>query len=113
MQDEFIRSTILNIRAGNLECQNEAQRHLDCLTKPIGNLGKLEEVAAQYVAWREEKTPVIFGKAIYVFAADHGLPMKASVPIPGTLRRRWFTTFSTEAQPLTCSHDKLKATSLS
>jgi nicotinate-nucleotide--dimethylbenzimidazole phosphoribosyltransferase len=73
MQDEFIRNTILNIRAGNLECQNEAQRHLDCLTKPIGSLGKLEEVAARYVAWREEKTPVISGKAVYVFAADHGI----------------------------------------
>ena len=73
MQDEFIRNTILSIRAGSLEYQSAAQRHLDSLTKPVGSLGKLEEVAAQYVAWREEKTPVISGKAVYVFAADHGI----------------------------------------
>jgi nicotinate-nucleotide--dimethylbenzimidazole phosphoribosyltransferase len=73
MQDEFIRNTILKIRSGNPEYQSEAQRHLDFLTKPIGSLGKLEQVAVQYVAWREEKTPVISGKAVYVFAADHGI----------------------------------------
>lgn len=50
-----------------------AQRHLDSLTKPLGSLGRLEEVAAQYVAWREEKHPVIERKAVYVFAGDHGI----------------------------------------
>jgi nicotinate-nucleotide--dimethylbenzimidazole phosphoribosyltransferase len=73
MQDELIRNTILSIRAGNDEYRNVARRHIDSLTKPIGSLGDLEEVAAQYVAWREEKTPSITGKAVYVFAADHGI----------------------------------------
>jgi len=73
MQDELIRKTILSIRAGNDAYRVEAKRHLDSLTKPIGSLGKLEEVAAQYVAWREEKTPAISRKAVYVFAADHGI----------------------------------------
>jgi nicotinate-nucleotide--dimethylbenzimidazole phosphoribosyltransferase len=73
MQDELIRNTILGIRAGNDEYHAQAKRHIDSLTKPIGSLGVLEEVAAQYVAWREEKTPVISRKAVYVFAADHGI----------------------------------------
>ncbi len=73
MQDELIRKTILSIRAGNDEYYAQAKRHLDSLTKPIGSLGILEEVAAQYVAWQEEKTPVISRKAVYVFAADHGI----------------------------------------
>jgi nicotinate-nucleotide--dimethylbenzimidazole phosphoribosyltransferase len=73
MQDEFVRNTILSIRGGSQEYQSAAQRHLDSLTKPVGSLGKLEEVAAQYVAWREEKTPIVSGKAVYVFAADHGI----------------------------------------
>jgi nicotinate-nucleotide--dimethylbenzimidazole phosphoribosyltransferase len=73
MQDELIRNTILSIRAGNHEYQSKAKHHIDVLTKPIGSLGKLEEVAAQYVAWREETTPAISGKAVYVFAADHGV----------------------------------------
>jgi nicotinate-nucleotide--dimethylbenzimidazole phosphoribosyltransferase len=73
MRDEIIRNTILGIRAGNEEYHARAKRHIDSLTKPLGSLGRLEEVAAQYVAWREEKTPVISGKAVYVFAADHGV----------------------------------------
>jgi nicotinate-nucleotide--dimethylbenzimidazole phosphoribosyltransferase len=73
MQDEIIRNTILSIRSGSDEYREEAKRHIDSLTKPIGSLGRLEEVAAQYVAWREEKTPAITGKAVYVFAADHGI----------------------------------------
>jgi nicotinate-nucleotide--dimethylbenzimidazole phosphoribosyltransferase len=73
MQNEVIRKTIASIRAGNDEYMSAAQRHLDTLTKPVGSLGKLEEVAAQYVALREEKTPSIEGKAVYVFAADHGI----------------------------------------
>jgi nicotinate-nucleotide--dimethylbenzimidazole phosphoribosyltransferase len=73
MHDELIRNTILSIQAGNHEYQSKAQRHIDSLTKPIGSLGKLEEVAAQYVALREEAVPVISRKAVYVFAADHGI----------------------------------------
>ena len=53
--------------------RQKAQQHLDCLTKPLGSLGQLEAVAAQYVAWREEEAPRIAGKAVYVFAADHGI----------------------------------------
>jgi nicotinate-nucleotide--dimethylbenzimidazole phosphoribosyltransferase len=73
MQNEVISKTIDSIRAGNDEYANAAKSHLDSLTKPVGSLGKLEEVAAQYVALREEKTPSIEGKAVYVFAADHGI----------------------------------------
>ncbi len=50
-----------------------AQQHLDSLTKPIGSLGQIEAVAAQYVAWREENPPRVAKKAVYVFAADHGI----------------------------------------
>ena len=53
--------------------RRKAQAHLDSLTKPLGSLGQLEAVAAQYVAWREEEPPRVAGKAVYVFAADHGI----------------------------------------
>jgi nicotinate-nucleotide--dimethylbenzimidazole phosphoribosyltransferase len=43
------------------------------LTKPLGSLGQIEAVAARYVAWREQEVPTISGKAVYVFAGDHGI----------------------------------------
>ena len=68
-----IGQTIARIRPLDEDRRRKAQAHLDCLTKPLGSLGQLEAVAAQYVAWREEEPPRIAGKAVYVFAADHGI----------------------------------------
>jgi nicotinate-nucleotide--dimethylbenzimidazole phosphoribosyltransferase len=51
----------------------QAQARLDNLTKPPGSLGRLEEVAAQYVAIREELFPPLNKKKVVVFAADHGV----------------------------------------
>ena len=52
-----VARTIPCIRGLNPEFQVKAQKHLDSLTKPLGSLGQLEAVAAQYVAWREEGAP--------------------------------------------------------
>uniref|UniRef100_A0A7C3Z7Q1 Nicotinate-nucleotide--dimethylbenzimidazole phosphoribosyltransferase n=1 Tax=Desulfobacca acetoxidans TaxID=60893 RepID=A0A7C3Z7Q1_9BACT len=50
-----------------------AQERLDSLTKPPGSLGRLEELAAQYAAIREEIFPPLQIKRVVVFAADHGV----------------------------------------
>jgi nicotinate-nucleotide--dimethylbenzimidazole phosphoribosyltransferase len=73
MREKFLRDVIRKIQPGNAEFESTAKRHLDSLTKPIGSLGQLEDVAAQYVAWRQQDSPSISGKAVYVFAADHGI----------------------------------------
>ncbi len=50
-----------------------AQARLDSLTKPRGSLGRLEELAARYVAIRREEMPLLEKKRVVVFAADHGV----------------------------------------
>lgn len=50
-----------------------AQRRLNSLTKPLGSLGRLEELAQRYVAIREVEGPSITKKVIFTFAADHGV----------------------------------------
>lgn len=50
-----------------------AQERLDSLTKPPGSLGRLEELAARYVAIRQESLPHLASKQVVVFAADHGV----------------------------------------
>jgi nicotinate-nucleotide--dimethylbenzimidazole phosphoribosyltransferase len=58
-------------------CQNtykmEAQRRLDNLTKPIGSLGRLEAIAGQVYSIFSGQIPQPLRKAVYVFAADHGV----------------------------------------
>lgn len=50
-----------------------AKRRLDSLTKPIGSLGVLEEIASKLVAIYEDPWPEIRKKLIFVFAGDHGV----------------------------------------
>jgi nicotinate-nucleotide--dimethylbenzimidazole phosphoribosyltransferase len=50
-----------------------AQERLDFLTKPQGSLGRLEELAARYVAIRQDPMPELPTKWVVVFAADHGV----------------------------------------
>jgi nicotinate-nucleotide--dimethylbenzimidazole phosphoribosyltransferase len=51
----------------------KAQLRLDSLTKPRGSLGRLEELAARYVAITREVMPTLENKWVVVFAADHGV----------------------------------------
>ena len=55
------------------EFLSSAQARLDHLTKPVGSLGQLEELAKRYAAMVENATPAIQKKIIYTFAADHGV----------------------------------------
>jgi nicotinate-nucleotide--dimethylbenzimidazole phosphoribosyltransferase len=50
-----------------------AQARLDRLTKPLGSLGRLEELAAQYVMISGELKPAVPRGVIFTFAADHGV----------------------------------------
>ncbi|MCX5777088.1 MAG: nicotinate-nucleotide--dimethylbenzimidazole phosphoribosyltransferase [Candidatus Firestonebacteria bacterium] len=51
----------------------ETQKRLDNLTKPLGSLGRLEELAKTVVAITGKKNPVFKNKAIVTMAADHGI----------------------------------------
>jgi len=55
------------------EFLSRAQERLDRLTKPVGSLGQLEEIARRYAAIVENVRPVLGRKIIYTFAADHGV----------------------------------------
>jgi nicotinate-nucleotide--dimethylbenzimidazole phosphoribosyltransferase len=55
------------------EWQARAVTRLNSLTKPLGSLGRLEEIAARLVAIREEERPRFSRKVIFTLAADHGV----------------------------------------
>jgi len=50
-----------------------AQQKLDNLTKPVGSLGRLEELARQIAAITCNLCPVLDKKYIFTMAADHGV----------------------------------------
>jgi nicotinate-nucleotide--dimethylbenzimidazole phosphoribosyltransferase len=59
-----------------------AQARLDRLTKPLGSLGRLEELAAQYVAITGEVKPNVPRGVVFTFAADHGVTVEGVSAYP-------------------------------
>lgn len=55
------------------QAQAQAQRHLDSLTKPLGSLGRLEELAVSLSGMTGNVMPDFSRKAVVVMAADHGV----------------------------------------
>jgi nicotinate-nucleotide--dimethylbenzimidazole phosphoribosyltransferase len=70
-----------------------ARHHLDELTKPLGSLGQLEDLAAQMVAIRRERYADPFNKAVYVFAADHGITAEGVSAYPSEVTRQMVLNF--------------------
>lgn len=70
---KVIEDTIASIKTLDNTYRNKAQERIDSLTKPQGSLGRLESLAAQIVAIREEMRPELKNKVIFTFAGDHGV----------------------------------------
>jgi nicotinate-nucleotide--dimethylbenzimidazole phosphoribosyltransferase len=70
-----------------------ARAHLDVLTKPLGSLGILEDLAAQMVSIREDSFATGLRKAVYVFAADHGVAAEGVSAYPSEVTRQMVLNF--------------------
>jgi len=55
------------------EITKKAQVRLDSLTKPLGSLGRLEELARQICGITGKINPTLENKVIFTLAADHGV----------------------------------------
>lgn len=69
----LVATTAAQIQPVDTRLGEQAQHRLDNLTKPPGSLGRLEELARRYVAITAQSSPVVQGKTVVVFAADHGV----------------------------------------
>ena len=74
----------------------KARARLDTLTKPLGSLGRLEDLAAQVAAIREDKLAIpcdLIGKSVYVFAADHGITAEGVSAYPREVTHQMVLNF--------------------
>ena len=62
--------------------RKQAQARLDRLTKPLGSLGRLEELAASYVTMTGQLKPNIPHGMVFTFAADHGVAVEGVSAYP-------------------------------
>jgi nicotinate-nucleotide--dimethylbenzimidazole phosphoribosyltransferase len=71
----------------------QAQARLDRLTKPIGSLGRIEELAARYVMITGEMKPKVPRGAIFTFAADHGVTVEGVSAYPSAVTPQMILNF--------------------
>ena len=67
----IIEETLKRIQPVSDHWLEKARERLDSLTKPMGSLGMLEDLAARFAAIREEIPIGLPKKEIFVFAGDH------------------------------------------
>lgn len=69
-------------------------RHaIDTKTKPLGALGRIEELAAQIAAFRNSLTPRVDTCVLTIFAADHGIAREGVSAFPQDVTRQMVQNF--------------------
>lgn len=69
----LLKETINSITASDKEAIKKAWKHIDNLTKPLGSLGKLEEIAARYAGITGQVFNKVNKKNIVVMCSDNGI----------------------------------------
>ena len=87
------RETIDRIQPTDPRLLAQAQARLDRLTKPIGSLGRLEELAACYVMITGEMKPKVPRGAVFTFAADHGVTVEGVSAYPSAVTPQMVLNF--------------------
>jgi len=90
---ELIHETISHIQPISREFHARAQVALNGLTKPVGSLGRLEELAAQYVAITQMLPPVMPDPVVFTLAADHGVVREGVSAYPSSVTAQMVMNF--------------------
>src|SRR5271157_5222879 len=69
----LLQETLAAITSVDEAASAAALARLNSLTKPLGSLGRLEEIVRRYAAIRRDGSARWGGGAIAVFVADHGV----------------------------------------
>ena len=71
----------------------QAQAHLDQLTKPPGSLGRLEELARRVVEITGKEPPVVERPVIFTLAGDHGVVAEGVSAYPQVVTAQMLENF--------------------
>lgn len=93
LSQDVVREITAGISLPSEQWYAKARLHLDELTKPLGSLGRLEDLAAQIVAIRQERSKAPLHKAVYVFAADHGISAEGVSAYPSEVTHQMVLNF--------------------
>lgn len=69
----LLEKTLLEVKSLNENAMLKAKERVDNLNKPIGSLGRLEEIVVQLAGITGNAFPKVDKKSVIVMAADHGV----------------------------------------
>lgn len=90
---EFVAQLAGEITPPDEVWRTRARAHLDTLTKPRASLGRLEDLAAQLMAIRRGSLTLPLRKAVFVFAADHGVAAEGVSAYPSAVTQQMVLNF--------------------
>ncbi|MFV0423131.1 nicotinate-nucleotide--dimethylbenzimidazole phosphoribosyltransferase [Oleidesulfovibrio sp.] len=89
-----LHDIIKSIQPVDISLEPAAQAHLDDLTKPLGSLGRLEELAMRLYCIQGGNRPLAADPArIYTVAGDHGVSLEGVSPFPQEVTRQMVMNF--------------------
>ncbi len=91
--DAEIQQTLSAITPQDSEARRQAFARLDALTKPVGSLGRLEEIAAQYVGMTGRVSPAPLNPIVFTLAADHGVAAEGVSAYPQSVTAQMVKNF--------------------
>jgi len=89
----LFRASVASVPTVSSEWRERAVSRLNSLTKPLGSLGRLEEIVVRLVAIREEERPRFPRKAIFTLAADHGVTDEGVSAYPRAVTQQMVLNF--------------------
>jgi len=92
---EILREIADQVPAIEPRWNERALRHLDNLTKPIGSLGRLEEIAARLSGIQQKEVLDCKNKTIFTLAADHGVTEEQVSAYPKAVTGQMIRNFLT------------------
>lgn len=84
---DLLNSTLSKIKDLNQESMKRSRTRIDNLVKPVGSLGRLEDLAVQISGITGELFPDLSNKAIIVMASDNGVCEEGVAAAPQVVTR--------------------------
>ena len=93
MNESTLKNLLPEIPSPDWAAHDKAQARLDSLTKPLGSLGRLEELAAHYVAMTGKTSPPPLNPTVFTLVADHGITAEGISAYPQTVTAQMVKNF--------------------
>lgn len=87
------RAVLAQAPAADLEARKAAEARNGQLTKPPGALGRLEDLAIWYAAWRGDARPALAAPQVVIFAGNHGVTAQGVSAFPAEVTEQMVLNF--------------------